>query len=1156
MDPIERKRQRLQAKQAARQARAKQDRADTPAPAPDAPEAERPAEEATVAEAAPPSPAPERATPEATEATPAAVQGEDGTEDERDTEAVRAKLALERELLELEREKLALERERLALEAARATEPVPPPAPPARPRRAAARASSSSARLRADAGEAPAGPAPRRRPRAAESPVLLAVLGGVLAFASIGALLYFFGDRSKLPMLGPEPGAVAVSPPAADPGPPTPSGDEPPPERTSASAALLEGLRQQAVTDPEAKLTLGLALWNGSAAERDPVAAEAWIKGAALTGQGSIAERATEALRRIAAQRAAGTVEPITDRELRAELARRAEARTAQQAAARERAARHEEERARREQARAAERQRELESARDQAPVLVDELGALEELEPLFELEPEVEAALAVLRDSAADAAQVATLEQARAAARRRVFARARDALRARLAAGWRLHRLTGAVGGLAGLAKLDPELAASWRELSAELEAEARRLQGAARAARAELARAALGGSAVSPALPIAAALDWLAAHQSPDGRWDVDDWATTCQGGRCVGPGTDAGDARYDVGLTGLALLAFLEGGQAAADGPYGETVARALAWLLAQQRPSGAIGFDHGETIYNHAIATKTLARALALGVSADPRLGEAAARALRFCHDAQNPARGWKYGIQTGRDDTSVTGWMVQALLAARGAGLEVRESALAGAGAWFRRATDERGEVGYETPGGGSAYLPQNDGKYDRVPCMTAVAVACRLALGEAETAPQLRSGLQHLSAALPTWAPHVGVRTVNFYYWYHGTLATQRTSLERTWRLALQQALIPNQRVGGCADGSWDGVGEWCLAGGRVYATAINALALAVGAAPAAAPPAPPAAPAGARVVVASKGGGPGPGVYLVRGRLRNEGGAPATGVQVTIALLDAEGRELFVVPAECAQEIAPGREADYSLAYRGEHVSLVHDFEVRATCAELEGSEGAPEEGPGAEPAGAASSPARGLSAEQLAEVEEELRQRARVWLRARSSAALRCYRCDLREQVACDPCGGDGRRNLRTSSGVYSSPCEDCHGRGVVACPDQGCVRGYRGLSLKRTFWEVLSPEARAAREREDFLREVAVGALEELIGPTPIVRDADVIDVEVGERAARVTARVRWGTAAAGTTEWTSTWIRARGRLYLATAEDRAPEPLVPR
>jgi hypothetical protein len=49
-----------------------------------------------------------------------------------------------------------------------------------------------------------------------------------------------------------------------------------------------------------------------------------------------------------------------------------------------------------------------------------------------------------------------------------------------------------------------------------------------------------------------------------------------------------------------------------------------------------------------------------------------------------------------------------------------------------------------------------------------------------------------------------------------------------------TWNDRLQRALLPSQRMSGCADGSWDPVGEWSLAGGRVYATAINALSLEV----------------------------------------------------------------------------------------------------------------------------------------------------------------------------------------------------------------------------------------------------------------------------------------------------------------------------------
>jgi hypothetical protein len=77
---------------------------------------------------------------------------------------------------------------------------------------------------------------------------------------------------------------------------------------------------------------------------------------------------------------------------------------------------------------------------------------------------------------------------------------------------------------------------------------------------------------------------------------------------------------------------------------------------------------------------------------------------------------------------------------------------------------------------------------------------------------------------------LPEWSP----RRLNFYYWYYGTYAMFQIgeSKWRTWNEAMKKALLPTQRRGGCEDGSWDGLGEWCVAGGRVYATALNALTL------------------------------------------------------------------------------------------------------------------------------------------------------------------------------------------------------------------------------------------------------------------------------------------------------------------------------------
>lgn len=327
-----------------------------------------------------------------------------------------------------------------------------------------------------------------------------------------------------------------------------------------------------------------------------------------------------------------------------------------------------------------------------------------------------------------------------------------------------------------------------------------------------------------------VTAALRWLSFHQSPDGRWDTDGWQANCTKGKCSGPGTDNGDARYDAGLTALALLAFLGNGHTHRFGTFKRTVNKGLQWLKHQQKADGSIAFDHGETIYNHAIGTMALCEAYA--VSRDFTLKRYAEKAIQFCVQAQNPNLGWKYGVQTGRNDTSVTGWMVLALKAGKTAGIDVPEEAFTGARRWFERATDSQGNVGYETPGGGSAFLPQNDGKYDPVPCMTAVSVICRIFTGEKRSEDAIRKGARILMENPPTWTSDY--RRVNMYYWYYGTYAMFQVGGDKwkEWNDAMQKALLPTQRMGNCEDGSWDGVCEWALAGGRVYTTAINALTL------------------------------------------------------------------------------------------------------------------------------------------------------------------------------------------------------------------------------------------------------------------------------------------------------------------------------------
>jgi hypothetical protein len=340
---------------------------------------------------------------------------------------------------------------------------------------------------------------------------------------------------------------------------------------------------------------------------------------------------------------------------------------------------------------------------------------------------------------------------------------------------------------------------------------------------------RADPGGCGVSV---VDAALLWLKNHQSRDGSWEAHGWQRNCKKGRCSGPGQNKGNHRFDAGVSSLAILAFLGRGYTHRFGPYKRIVGKAFHWLKRQQKSDGSIGFQEGEEIYNHAIATMALCEAFAM--TRDSRLKRSAQRAVDFCVRAQNPGQGWRYGVKPGNNDTSVTGWMVLALKAAKTARLDVPEAAFEGAQNWFKRATDSRGDAGYISAGGGSSYVPVQKGKFDQTPCMTAVSVVCRIFAGEKRTHPDIRKGAALLLRSLPKrQSKH---RATNFYYWYYASYALFQTSDRKfdKWKEPLFKTVMSYAREKGCERGSFDPVSEWSVAGGRVYATAINALTLEV----------------------------------------------------------------------------------------------------------------------------------------------------------------------------------------------------------------------------------------------------------------------------------------------------------------------------------
>jgi len=354
-------------------------------------------------------------------------------------------------------------------------------------------------------------------------------------------------------------------------------------------------------------------------------------------------------------------------------------------------------------------------------------------------------------------------------------------------------------------------------------------------------------GGGTAATEAAVQGGLDWLARHQSPDGGWHAEGFRQECGDlARCSGDGY----SQFDIGVTGLAVLALLGAGYApqfdapisaspsAGAPPLGVVVRKGLRFLAATQDDEGCFGPRTGEFMYNHAVAS--LAVTEEYGLTRAPRLRRSAQRALDFIAAAQNPYRGWRYSVKPGDNDTSVTGWCVAALKAGELAGLSVSTAtAFVGASAWIASVTGDDGEVGYNGKGKVDVIVRGKNEAWGPHPSMTAIGLFSRILMGGGER-PRLEAMGDLILRDPPRWEMPAQMRPVDAYYWYHGSLALFQLDGPdgprwRKWNDPLKRALVAHQATHdeGCAEGSWDpAVDRWGFAGGRVFTTAMNALTL------------------------------------------------------------------------------------------------------------------------------------------------------------------------------------------------------------------------------------------------------------------------------------------------------------------------------------
>jgi hypothetical protein len=324
-------------------------------------------------------------------------------------------------------------------------------------------------------------------------------------------------------------------------------------------------------------------------------------------------------------------------------------------------------------------------------------------------------------------------------------------------------------------------------------------------------------GGPTKPSERAVAAALQWIARHQSQDGSWSLDH-TSTCKSGYCSGPG----NVESPAAGTGLALLTFLAAGQThESKGPYQKHIAKGLNYLLKNQARNGDLATTGQQQMYTHGLCTIALCEAY--GMTSDSRVGLAAQAAIDFVQSGQNNQGGWRYSHGALDSDTSVFGWQVMALKSGQMAGLKVDPQALVDCQKYLKLCSSGkyRSEFGY-VPGSGSTHT------------MTSVGLLASQYLGAERSDPVVVGGIDYLMKRQPA------ITDRNSYYWYYATQAMHNAPGPEwdTWNRKMRRILIESQEKTGCQAGSWNPEqptsDPWGKSGGRLMVTTLSTLTLEV----------------------------------------------------------------------------------------------------------------------------------------------------------------------------------------------------------------------------------------------------------------------------------------------------------------------------------
>lgn len=284
-----------------------------------------------------------------------------------------------------------------------------------------------------------------------------------------------------------------------------------------------------------------------------------------------------------------------------------------------------------------------------------------------------------------------------------------------------------------------------------------------------------------------------------------------------------------RNETTMTSLSLLALASMGHQPNDpSAEGQAMKRGLDFVLKpeNQEPDGYFGKADGSRMYGHGITTLMLAEMLGMGADErqDALIREKTRKAIDLIIRSQRVPKneanrgGWRYTPDAGDSDMSVTCWQTMALRAAKNAGMDVPKESIDLAVRYIKNLYMEEAN---KPASAGFGYTSKG-----REVSTTAEGMLALQVCGEYESNEVKGAGERLLKTGVKN-----GDKWFFYTAYYYAQAMYQRGDKYAVeGRKVIADALLPMQN----RDGSWEGTGGEERQGGRVYATTLAVLALAV----------------------------------------------------------------------------------------------------------------------------------------------------------------------------------------------------------------------------------------------------------------------------------------------------------------------------------